>query len=156
VSGDATRFAFLAISCSDLDRSVEFYGDLLGFAPRARFAPGPQDGAALRLGPGVEWEMAYLDDPRKIGAFGLDLSQWKRPIGDGPAYAAANNLGIYRMALLTDDIDADYDALRAQGVRCYSPPASLDMGEGLPTLRALFFPDPDGATVELIEAPSAG
>lgn len=28
------------------------------------------------------------------------------------------------------------------------------MGLGLPALRALFFPDPDGTTLELIEQPS--
>jgi hypothetical protein len=29
------------------------------------------------------------------------------------------------------------------------------MGPGLPTLRALFFADPDGTTIELIETPRA-
>ena len=32
-------------------------------------------------------------------------------------------------------------------------PPTLDMGPGLPSLRALFFPDPDGSTLELIERP---
>jgi hypothetical protein len=60
---------------------------------------------------------------------------------------------MYRMALLTDDIDADYDELRAHGVTCASPPTHLDMGPGIPTLRALLFLDPDGTALELIEVP---
>jgi hypothetical protein len=54
---------------------------------------------------------------------------------------------------MTDDLARDDDTLRAAGVRCYSAPATLDMGPALPELRALFFADPDGATFELIETP---
>ena len=68
----------------------------------------------------------------------------------------ANELGIFRMVLLTDDIDRDYAALVDAGVPCYSPPVGLEMGSGLPSdLRALFFEDPDGTCVELIESPPA-
>jgi len=155
VSGDESRLAFVAVGCRDLDRSTEFYSDVLGFRPLARFAIGPQDGTALRLGSQVEWDMGYLDDPRSELAFALDLVQWRRPeAASGPA-EQANSLGIYRLAMLTDDIDADYDELRARGVPCFSGPATLDMGPGLPALRALLFSDPDGAALELIEAPSA-
>ena len=155
VSGPGERFAFLAINCSDLERSTKFYADVLGFRPLAKFAPGPRDESALRLGPDAEWEMAYLDDPRGAFAFGIDLVEWKQPKPEGAAYAAANNLGIYRMALFTDDIDRDYEGLREHGVQCVSPPAKLEMGPGIPDLRALLFPDPDGAMLELIEAPAA-
>jgi glyoxylase I family protein len=154
VSGDANRLAFLAITCSDLERSTAFYRDVLGFNALARFAPGPRDESALRLGAEAEWEMSYLDDPRHSFSFGIDLMQWKRPKSEGSPYAAANNLGIYRMALFTDDIDRDHDELQSHGVRCVSPPALLEMGPGLPELRALLFPDPDGAMLELIESPT--
>jgi len=58
------------------------------------------------------------------------------------------------MALMTDDIDRDYADLSARGVACMTPPAVLDMGPGLPMLRALLFPDPDGTMLELIETPT--
>jgi glyoxylase I family protein len=154
VSGDGDRLSFVAIGCSDLDRSVAFYSEVLGFCPLARFAPGMSDGSALRLGPAIEWEMAYLDDPRGRGAFALDLVQWTSPPVEGPPATAANQLGIYRMALMTDDIDRDHAALTDLGVECVSPPATLHMGPGLPELRALLFADPDGTMLELIEAPS--
>jgi catechol 2,3-dioxygenase-like lactoylglutathione lyase family enzyme len=152
VSGNSERIAFLAIGCTELARSSEFYVDLLGFKELARFAPDPHDGAGLRIDGDVEWEMAYLDDGS--GQFAIDLTQWKRPAPAVPAYPSANNLGIFRMALITTDIDADYAELERRGIACVSPPATLDMGPGLPELRALLFPDPDGAMVELIEAPT--
>jgi catechol 2,3-dioxygenase-like lactoylglutathione lyase family enzyme len=152
---EGNQLSFVAINCSNLERSLEFYVGVLGCSVKHRFAPGPSDGAALRLGPEVEWEMAYVDDPSDTGTFALDLVEWKRPRSDGPAYPSANHLGIYRMAFFTDDIDRDHDALQRAGVECVTPPAGLEMGPGIPSLRALLFPDPDGTMLELIESPNA-
>jgi catechol 2,3-dioxygenase-like lactoylglutathione lyase family enzyme len=154
VSGDADRFSFVALNCSDLDRSVAFYADVLGFHPRVRFAPGPRDETGLGLGTDAEWEMAYLDDPRGNGTFAIDLVEWKQPRPTGTPSNEAHRIGPFRLALLTDDIDRDHDTLRTLGVDCVTPPATLDMGPGLPTLRALLFPDPDGTVLELIETPA--
>lgn len=75
----------------------------------------------------------------------------------GSAEAApreANDLGLFRMAWLTTDIDADHAELVADGVHVLAPPVTLDMGlEGGVTLRALFLHDHDGACLELIEPP---
>jgi catechol 2,3-dioxygenase-like lactoylglutathione lyase family enzyme len=154
VSGNAERFSFVAVNCSDLDRSVEFYADVLGFHPRVRFAPGPRDETGLGLGADAEWEMAYLDDPRGTGQFAIDLVQWKHPLPTGAPSNEANRIGPFRLALMTDDIDRDHAELRRRGVECVTPPAELDMGPGLPRLRALLFPDPDGTILELIETPT--
>jgi catechol 2,3-dioxygenase-like lactoylglutathione lyase family enzyme len=155
MSGDTDRISVAIVNCSDLDRSTAFYDEVLGFRPLARFASGSRDGSGLRLGPEVDWEMAYLDDPRGSFQFAVDLVQWTTPRAEGRPYEAANNLGIYRMAMLTDDIDAAYEGLNERGVPCFTPPAALDMGPGVPTLRALMFSDPDGTTLELIELPTA-
>ena len=154
MTGDAERISVAIINCSDLERSTQFYEEVLGFRGLARFGSGTRDGTGLRLGPEVDWEMAYLDDPRHDFSFAVDLVQWHSPAPEGRAYTAANNLGIFRLALLTDDIDRDYAELQERGVRCVSPPADLQMGPGLPALRALLFADPDGAMLELIESPS--
>ena len=155
LSGDENRLAFVAINCSDLDRSTEFYGDILGFNPLARFAPGPRDESNLRMGPDCEWEMSYLDDPRRTISFAVDLVQWHKPAGEGQPYDTANHVGIYRMALTTDDIDRDYAELVDRAFAACHPPAELDMGPGLPLLRAMLFTDPDGTMLELIESPAS-
>ena len=154
--GVGTRFSFLAINCADLDRSIEFYSSVLGFTPLARFSPERQDGGALGIDGEIEFEMAYLDDPRGQGAFALDLVQWRTPGATGAPSREANRLGPFRLALYTDDIDRDHSALVDLGVRCWSPPAHLEMGPGIPPLRALLFDDPDGTVLELIEPPRVG
>ena len=88
--------------------------------------------------------------------FVVDLVEWTEPRAEGSGRRQANELGIFRMALLTEDIDRDYAALIDSGVICHSPPAELEMGPGLPSdLRALFFEDPDGVCIEFIESPPA-
>lgn len=153
--GVTNRFSFLTVNVRDLDRSIEFYESVLGFAPHFRMSPGRQGGAALGIDGEMEFEMAYLDDPRGTGAFAIDLVEWKQPVGAGSPSREANRVGPFRLAFMTDDIDRDHAALEEQGVRCWSPPADLDMGPGMPRLRALLFDDPDGTVLELIESPSS-
>jgi catechol 2,3-dioxygenase-like lactoylglutathione lyase family enzyme len=151
---EGARFSFLAINCRDLDRSIDFYSSVLGFKPLGRFQPEAQDGAALGIDGDMQFEMAYLDDPRGQGAFALDLVQWQTPGTTGAPSRQANRLGPFRLALYTDDIDGDHAALVEHGVHCWSPPAELEMGPGIPPLRALLFDDPDGTVLELIEPPT--
>jgi catechol 2,3-dioxygenase-like lactoylglutathione lyase family enzyme len=153
VSGADDTLSFVSVNCTDLDASVAFYRDVAGFTPLARFAPGPASGATLGLSGEIEMEMAYLAHPEESARFAIDLQTWRQPRSPAGRTRAANELGISRMALLTDDIDRDDEVLREHGVACVSPPAELDMGPGLPALRALLFPDPDGAMLELIESP---
>ena len=86
------------------------------------------------------------------------LITWPLVVTKGPSDKREDNfnLGIYRMALMVDDIQASYQTLLANGVSCPTPPVKLDMGPGVPVdgVWALFFPDPDGTCIELIERPT--
>jgi catechol 2,3-dioxygenase-like lactoylglutathione lyase family enzyme len=115
--------------------------------------PTRQAGYQLGLAGEMELTATFLDDPRGTGAFTLELMQLLDPPPSGPPASAANQLGMYRLALYTDDIDRDHAELVARGVRCLTPPATLEMGPGIPPLRALMFEDPDGIVLELIEPP---
>ncbi len=156
VQADRTCLAHVNVNCSDLERSRHFYCDVLGLHPLVRSCPAePQPGARFRVDGEVTWDAWFIgasDDG--LSGFILDLVEWTQPRPTGTARRAANHLGIFRLALLTDDIDRDYQGLLDAGVVCYSPPMELEMGPGLPSdLRALFFEDPDGTCIELIESP---
>jgi catechol 2,3-dioxygenase-like lactoylglutathione lyase family enzyme len=153
-AGAEDRFAFLVVNCSDLDQSLRFYTESVGLRVRYRIEPVRQSGDDLGLDGPVEWTGAVLDDGRDGDGFHLLLVETLTHRPPGAPYVSANHLGIFRLAMLTDDIDRDYTELQAGGVRCWSPPARLAMGPGLPDLRALLFADPDGATLELIESPA--
>jgi catechol 2,3-dioxygenase-like lactoylglutathione lyase family enzyme len=150
----ATQAIHVNLNCSDLERSRAWYTANLGFEVTGHSAPGPQSGSAFGFAGDCEWEADFLSLPGQRGVFTVDLLQWKRPAPVGSPYARADNLGIYRLALVVDDIHACHRALIANGVSS-GPPVELDMGPGVPVdgLWAMFLADPDGACVELIEEP---
>ena len=117
----------------------------------------PQSGVGLRIEGSVTWDAWFIGaSTDSASGFVVDLVEWTEPRAKGSGRRRANELGIFRMALLTEDIDRDYAALIDSGVTCHSPPVELEMGPGLPSdLRALFFEDPDGVCIELIESPSS-
>jgi catechol 2,3-dioxygenase-like lactoylglutathione lyase family enzyme len=151
--GRDTRLSHIVVNCADLDRSGRYYADVIGLTPLATVGPVRQPARLFRLGEGtVEMQAVLLQDP--ASGFVVELVEWIEPKPHPAAPREANDLGIFRMAWVTDDIDADYDTLDEAGVECFSPPTKLAMGPGLPGLRALFWADPDGACLELIESPN--
>ncbi|HEX7095395.1 MAG TPA: VOC family protein [Acidimicrobiales bacterium] len=151
VDGDDTRLAHVVVVCVDVDRSVRYYRDLLGMAHGASIRSAPHPGAVLRLDGDIATRVERMVDPAT--GFAVQLVEWLRPTATPGRSRKANELGIFRMAWHTDDIDRDHATLRDAKVPCYAPPAMLDMGPGLPHVRALFWEDPDGACLELIESP---
>lgn len=145
------RVGFVAVGVSDLARSTAFYRDVLGFRPMFERGPLRQPGDQLGLDGEIELAAAYLDDPRGAGAFMLELVQLIDPPPRAAPSADANRLGMFRLALLTDDIARDHADLVARGVPCWTGPTRLEMGPGIPPLQALLFEDPDGAVLELIQ-----
>lgn len=149
-----TQLIHINVNCSDLARSVGWYERVLGLEVRGGSHPGPVSGSAFGLEGQVEWDARFLWPPGQ-DAFAIDLLEWKTPRPVGKPAAAANQLGLYRMAFMVEDIQACYDEIRTQGVECASP-VFLDMGPEIPIdgVWALFFPDPDGTCMELIETPN--
>jgi glyoxylase I family protein len=144
-------------------------GTTLGFRRLRLSAPGAAarslvdpDGTPLDVEPGrggpvgvtvacsdAARSTAFYNEVVPLGGFVTLLQQPGAP----PAPPAANTIGIWRLALGTDDIDADVASLAASGVACLSPPVEMSMGPGLPELRFVLFPGPDGEMLELIERP---
>ncbi len=118
----------------------------------------------------VPGDSAVLDTARYPGVESIALQQQSLGLpqgGDfrvylqqpdavhGSPYASPNNIGLYRLAFAVADIQQCYQQLVANGVDCPRPPVYQYMGEdvGVEGVWALFFFDPDGSCVELIETP---
>lgn len=82
----------------------------------------------------------------------IELACWgERGLNEGwtPRF---NSIGVVRICLLAEDLDAEVAALRARGVHIVTGPMSLNLKRG--TTRFVFFKDPDGNFVEFIETKS--
>jgi len=151
-----TRLAFVELSCAELERSLQFFREVLGLeagTPRRQRLPG----ACVGRSGEIAWHAASLGIPGQPDGFRVELTQWLEPAPHGRPSAEANRQGLFRMALLVSDIERCHAELKGLGVAQLSAPALLDLGPACPApnCRALFFRDPDGACLELIEVPAA-
>jgi catechol 2,3-dioxygenase-like lactoylglutathione lyase family enzyme len=153
------------INCTDLKRSYRFYRDIMGLDTGLWYAPGkPQPVASGSLGDslrnpdgsryiGAEMEFAAnLMIPRTDWRNPLDVLEWTLPKPFGTAYESPMNLGISRIAVEVDDIEAAHRKLVETGHGPVSAIDRWDMGE-FGERRVVILRDPDGVWLELLEQP---
>ena len=146
-------FVHVNINCADFDRSLAFY-QLLGFELVAMVPETNTAEVAAAVGmPPYRVRGGLLALPGESTL--IDLLQWIDPVDDEPPYPHLYHRGLARIALRTDDFDADLAELRAQGVDLVGEPASVEW-PGQPTTRIVCFEDPDGTIVELVGFAGSG
>ena len=138
---------------SDLERSVDFYTNVLGFRETQR---AELEGEWIETIIGLETvkaSVAYVVSP--AGQPRLELLQYHSPIGDGfQANSIPNTLGLRHLALSVDNIDSAVQRLREAGTELLSRPvvAPTDVIQHSTGQKILcYFHDPDGVLLELTE-----
>ena len=144
-----------SFTVSDLDRSIEFYRDLLGFelvhtqeqanAYTRRLVGYPD--ASLRVA-----QFAVPGQPRGISTHDLELVQYLSPKGEGGSREICNP-GAAHMAMTVDDIHERYERFVAAGVEFVSPPNEITAGVNAGGFTC-YFRDPDDIVLELLEPPA--
>jgi catechol 2,3-dioxygenase-like lactoylglutathione lyase family enzyme len=152
IEGDGPRVSFVACGCTDLERSVAFYTGL-GFREFARFPTRTDDAAHLRIGGPAEFDEVMLAAPGG-GEVSLILVEFAQPSVERAPARPANAVGMWRLALLVDDLDDAIRAPVATGATLLSDPVEMAMGDGLPVLRFVCFRGLDDEVIELIEQPA--
>jgi catechol 2,3-dioxygenase-like lactoylglutathione lyase family enzyme len=139
------RVSHLGICVSDLERSLAFYRDALGFAVESELSvDGEPSETLLRLRP-VRLRAVYLvrDGVR------IELLHYASPghAGDGSP-RAMNQLGLTHLSFRVEDLAATAAKVEAHGARVLR-----DTLIDNPQLRAkaMFATDPDGTLIELVE-----
>lgn len=150
------RMSHININCQNLDHSSEWYQRVLGVTPIAdRAEPPPASGAGFGFDGDCDYRADFLAVDGNPNSLILDLLEWKTPKPIGQPLMEANHLGVFRMAFLVADAEACCAELDRLGVE-HSGACWLEMGPDLPMidgLNAIFFRDPDGTMLELIETP---
>jgi catechol 2,3-dioxygenase-like lactoylglutathione lyase family enzyme len=141
------RVSHVGLCVADLERSLRFWRDGLGFRERSRLdVTGAAADTLLELR-GVELRAVYLERD----GLRLELLHFAAP---GARRRAAvrpmNQPGLTHLSLRVDDLDGALARLAGCGGRV------LDATRvAIPAVRtrAAFVADPDGTRVELVEAP---
>ncbi len=144
------RLHHTGLTVADLDRSLGFYRDVLGF--EVVMSQEKQGGyfAAIVGYPDAHVLMAHVklqgSDHR------LELFQYLAP-EPTRAEIEPRTIGPTHVCLVVDDLPALYERLLAAGIDSFfSPPIEVDTGANAGGL-ALYLRDPDGVIIELFQPP---
>jgi len=140
------------VNCSDLERSLNFYRDIVGLTPLSHTNSLPKEGARFGLRGRVVWDARTLHDYRGLESPAIDLTQWKTPGPVGKPNQVANHLGYMRLCLAHSNLDLLHALLSKNGIRTRSAPVSVPVVDGQ-NVKFFCCDDPDGNCVEFIERP---
>ena len=140
------RLTHIGICVADLERSLRFYRDLLGFTVEHELAvEGEPTDTLLRLR-GTNLRALYLtrDGVR------IELLHFASPPAPPARERAMNEHGLTHLSFRVADLDAMVAGLRAAGVRVLE-----DTVLRFPEFQsaACFIVDPDGQLIELVQGP---
>jgi catechol 2,3-dioxygenase-like lactoylglutathione lyase family enzyme len=140
------RLTHVGICVSDLERSLRYYRDLLGFEYEHELSvEGEPTDTLLRLR-GVNLRAVYLarDGVR------IELLYFASPSAPSPRTRPLNEHGLTHLSFRVADLDATLDALRAAGERVLEETVirfpEFQSAAGMVV-------DPDGQVIELVQAP---
>ena len=136
-----------SFTVSDLERSIAFLRDCLGFKVVSK---APRDPALVSRITGVEGAdmmIAFLKAPGHT----LELIEYRAPATKGKVISRPCDTGFAHVAFNVDDAQAAVDAASGYGVKPISPPVTIDQGPNKGR-KVVYVRDWDGVTFEFIEA----
>ncbi|MFQ5759614.1 MAG: VOC family protein, partial [Acidiferrobacterales bacterium] len=135
-----------SFTVSNLDRSLAFFRDALGFRVTSK---APRDPRAIQQITGIDGAEVMIAYVRAPG-HSLELIQYLGPEDRGAVRPRPCDVGFAHVAFDVDDIDATLAAGEAHGVKPISPPFITDSGPNAGK-RVVYARDPDGITFEFIQ-----
>jgi catechol 2,3-dioxygenase-like lactoylglutathione lyase family enzyme len=144
-----------SFTVSDMERSVAFYRDVLGFELIHRQSSSSEYIRRLVGYPDAELRVAMFavpGQPRGISSHDLELVEYLVPRG-ARGDAEIRNPGEAHLAVTVTDIAETYARLVALGVRFFSPPNPITAGVNEGGF-ACYFHDPDRIVIELLQPPA--
>jgi len=143
------RLSHRGMCVGDVEKSMRFYHDALGFAPAEHFA---MDDPALAIAMEVPGAVIRAQMVRNPLGVTFELLQFMKPDAFGPRERRPNNqYGLTHLAFYVDDMDGTADRIRAAGGHVFEHTRGT-FPEGQTTM--MYCTDPDGIRIELMVNPS--
>ncbi len=142
----------VGMTVSDMGRAVDFYTNVLFFERIGDVEVADSESARLHGVTGARMRVVRL----KLGDEVLELTEYLAPKGRPiPADSRSHDRWFQHVAIIVNDMDQAYLWLRRNRVEHISP-APQRLPDWNPTaagIRALYFKDPDGHPLEILEFP---
>ena len=155
--GKAAKPLITAVVCvgmtvGDLDRSVEFYSRVLSFTKIREVELAGDSWEHLEGVFGLHIRVAWL----QLGSEQIELKEYLAPRGRPVPLSLSNDRWFQHIAIITSDMDRAYNWLRQNKVHHVSSAPQLlpDYIKAAAGIRAFYFEDPDGHSLEVLQFPS--
>jgi catechol 2,3-dioxygenase-like lactoylglutathione lyase family enzyme len=140
----AVRPSHLGLCVSDLDASLRFYRDGLGFTPAGTFELSSSELEGLDGSLEVDGPAALTSQFITLGDLKIELLAFHDPAPHGAPSTARNQRGLTHLSFLVDDVDVASQRLTHFGGTI------VDGTRSKPGIDIVFLADPDGVRVELM------
>jgi catechol 2,3-dioxygenase-like lactoylglutathione lyase family enzyme len=142
----------VGMTVDDMDRSVEFYANVLSFEKVSDVEVAGDDYERLQGVFGVRMRVVRM----KLGDECIELTEYLAPKGRPlPADMRSNDRWFQHIAIIVSDMDRAYQWLRRHKVRHAStgPQRLPDWNKNAGGIQAFYFRDPDGHHLEVLQFP---
>ena len=138
------------ITVSNLERSLEFWQNVLGFEFSHRAQQTSEMASEITGVPGAEIKLAVVKAP---GGHKIELLEYLAP-PDRKQHVDLRpcDVGSVHVALTVDNLDAVLQKIAASGWKAAGKPQTLTAGPNAGK-RVVYVRDPDGTTIEFMELP---
>ena len=136
-----------SFTVSDLDRSIAFFSEVLGFEMVNRAQRDPKLISSITGVSGADIEVAYIQGP----GHRLELIQYHGPSERSQVDSRPCDSGFAHVAYDVDDVDAAVAASAPYQVLPIGEVTVIDKGPNAGR-KVVYLRDPDGVTIEYIEA----
>ena len=138
------------ITVSDLERSLAFWRDVLGFELSHTAHQKGELAEEITGVKGAELKLAVLKTP---GGHKIELLEYLAPTDRKCAHVRPCDTGFMHVALLVEDLNAALDRIAVAGWKTAGQPQILTKGPNAGK-RVVYVRDPDGTTIELMQVPA--
>jgi catechol 2,3-dioxygenase-like lactoylglutathione lyase family enzyme len=135
------------ITVSNLERSLEFWRDVLGFELSHTAHQKGEFAKEITGVEGAELKLAVLKTP---GGHKIELLEYLAPPDRKRANLRPCDVGSVHVALLVEDLKAALDRIAVSGWKTAGQPQILTKGPNAGK-RVVYVRDPDGTTIELMQ-----
>ena len=141
----------VGLTVSDLDKSIDFYRDILGLKFQGEIFMEGKETDKLFCKKNCKARVAYLNGSTSVDAPPVELIQFV----DEKIKKVQSDLfttSISELCFYTDNIEEVYERLVKNDVECLSEPQFFDFSShGFGKSKAFYFKDPDGIVLEMMQ-----
>lgn len=141
----------IGITVSNIENSIKFYRNILGLTLIGQALMEGKETDALFAMNNCKVKIAYLNGSDNIIAPPIELLEFITPETTKDK-AKLNKISVSEICFRVENIEKVYKHLIDNNVECLSEPQEFDFTSyGFSKSKALYFKDPDGIILELME-----